>query len=197
MSPFSKAEVDEFSKDVHADKMDRLGEHLRSADTLACVVVATSFIDSLLTTVLKRGFIAGNTTEKLLRHDGGVIGSMWARSALAYCMGIISKPCYTNIQVIAEVRNKFAHLVDEVAFDSPEIIACCDKLLIPVAPLTFSGPGFQLNAFSLWYGKSDARSKFCNVAMHVFFYLQWKAAQQTAPQTPDADKTRLGNLIWD
>lgn len=101
---------------------------LNDGGDTAVILVAASFIDACLGSILERKLIKGKTSDKLLDPRGGILGSYSSRADMCYVLGFISKPIFQDIQMIGEVRNLLAHSHMALSFDSSEINKLTDKL---------------------------------------------------------------------
>jgi DNA-binding MltR family transcriptional regulator len=107
-------------------------EHLHAllnegTDT-SVIVVAVSYIDACLASLLAKHLLQSSVTERLLDSRSGVIGSFVARSDLAYTLALVDKAMYQDLLVLAELRNETAHHHFELSFTSAEIVNHCEKL---------------------------------------------------------------------
>jgi DNA-binding MltR family transcriptional regulator len=104
---------------------------LEADSDFVCVIVGTSYVDYALGALLKAYFLDVSTAETLLQPTGGNLGSLYIKSSLAYCLGLISKGCKANIDRIAEVRNQFAHRLGELNFSDQKIAELCEQIKLP------------------------------------------------------------------
>jgi hypothetical protein len=112
-------------------KWERLFDALNHNSDLVCAIVATSYVNDAIGVLLHGFFVEGTTADGLLIPDRGSLGSIRAKSEVAYCVGLISSPFLTNLITVGEIRNKFAHSFEEITFRESEISELCDKLLCP------------------------------------------------------------------
>src|SRR5262249_15364107 len=89
-----------------------------------------SFLDACLESLLHKFFIESTTADAILDPQSGFVGSFAARAKLAYCLGLIPTTTYTNLDLIGQLRNLFAHRYLEMTFDHPDAIAITDKLVL-------------------------------------------------------------------
>lgn len=108
-----------------------LFDAINHAEDLVCVVVATSYLDHTLAALLQAHFIDSSIVEKLLKPCGA-LGELMAKADLAYCLGLITKHDRQNVETIAQIRNRFAHLIDDISFADPEVERLCDELDSPL-----------------------------------------------------------------
>ncbi len=79
---------------------------------------------------------------------------------MAYCMGLISESMYHDLDIVKQIRNKFAHKMHGYSFDDPEIVKWCKSLKLAtmisdVSPLPNShGNLFILGVsqLAMWLG---------------------------------------------
>jgi DNA-binding MltR family transcriptional regulator len=77
-------------------------------------------------------------TKKVYELLGDVDGSeaplsnFSARIKTAYCLGLITKKEYDDLNLIRKIRNKFAHRLHGYSFDHKEIIDWCNSLKTPI-----------------------------------------------------------------
>lgn len=110
------------------EKSVPLGKILFGEDDFQCAIIAASYIDSCLASLLQSYLIEGHTSAQLLDY-GGTLGEMGARAKLAYCLGLIPKETLQDINTIGEIRNIFAHDVTVRKFTDEDITAKCGSLI--------------------------------------------------------------------
>jgi len=93
----------------------------------AIVISGMSFIDDLLLNILESFFPdKSNTVDNLLSHRGA-LGTYGTRVDIIYCLGFIDKVIKTDLDILGQIRNKFAHKLN-VSFDDEDIKQLCLKL---------------------------------------------------------------------
>lgn len=106
-------------------------EILQSESQRGGVLLGAAMLDDCLLKLLK-GFMvdsAAHEVERLL--EGGLsapLGSFSARTLIAYCLGLISEDEFKDIEIIRDIRNKFAHNLLEISFDNQSIQDKCKNL---------------------------------------------------------------------
>lgn len=112
--------------------LSKEGDHfyalLNEAEDVAVIVVAVSYIDACLASLLGKRLLKSSVSEKLLDSRAGPLGSFAARSGLAYALGLVGKSMYQDLQVLAELRNEVAHHHFAMQFSTPTISAYCKRL---------------------------------------------------------------------
>jgi len=100
---------------------------LNEEKDLAVMLVASSFIDACLGSILKRRLKQSSVSEKLL-DSSGMLGTYSARADLSYALSLISKPLYQDLIKIAEIRNEIAHHHLALSFETESIMSKCSQL---------------------------------------------------------------------
>ena len=106
---------------------------LNNESDLACVLIATSYLDYTLASLLKRYFIESNVVNKLLDPPRGALSTFASRSDLAYRLGLIPKGLFQNLEIIGKIRNTFAHSYLSRGLSDNEIERLVNSLIPPTA----------------------------------------------------------------
>ena len=93
-----------------------------------CVLIATSFLDQCLVSLLERFFVDSRVSTDLLR---GALGRLSTRAKLCYALGLIPESLMANLLALSEIRNKFAHSYLSLSFEDAGIMALCESLTFP------------------------------------------------------------------
>jgi DNA-binding MltR family transcriptional regulator len=105
---------------------DGFFEEIQNESPRAAVIIATAFLDAQLRTILFNSFIDDKKeVEGFLKSS---LQTFKSRTRAAYCLGLISKDIYDDLNTIGEIRNKFAHQMHGYSFDEPEIVNWCKSL---------------------------------------------------------------------
>lgn len=104
---------------------------LNSESDLACVLIVSSYIDHALASLLKRHFIESRAVDKLLGSPRGNLSSFASRCDLAYCLGLISKSFYQNLETVGKIRNSFAHSYLPLGLADENIAPLVSSLIPP------------------------------------------------------------------
>ena len=104
---------------------------LNNENDYVCVLLSINYLDQILFSILHNHFKKGKTTDFLLKQEGGVLGTFFNRTAISYCLNLISKNTKSNFQTLGEIRNIFAHNYLITTFDTPKIKEKCAKLILP------------------------------------------------------------------
>ena len=100
---------------------------------LAVVLISTSFIEDCLTVGLRNHLkksteLTERKLDNLFDDNFGLLSTLADKILMAYCMSIIDKNVYDNLDQIRKIRNKFAHSRLNISFGDEEISPMCKKL---------------------------------------------------------------------
>jgi DNA-binding MltR family transcriptional regulator len=112
------------------DESAALYDAVNDQRDIACVLISTSYIDQFLRSILGKYFIDGETSKSLLKYTG-MVGDLHSRAQLAYCLGLIPKGLFQNLERLGNIRNAFAHDHLEKTFGDDEIVRLCGQLIPP------------------------------------------------------------------
>lgn len=113
-----------------------LAEVNRGVSDRALGIIAASLVEIHLTKLIKSAFIqetkAGSkeTVESKMFHSAGPLGPFASKIRLAYLMGLISQELFKNLEIMREIRNRFAHETEIGHFDHQEISSRCRNFTI-------------------------------------------------------------------
>lgn len=99
----------------------------------AAAIVASSFIDEWLRKLLFDSMVDDKKlVNELLGGDKDApLSTFSARIKAAYCLGLISKEQYQDLNTIKNIRNYFAHGIHGITFDYEQIVSLCNSLFLP------------------------------------------------------------------
>lgn len=103
--------------------------HLEKETERACAVLGTALVDSRLKDLFKRRLIQNQKMLVHLLDFTGPLSEFGVRIHVARALAWIDGPAAEDLQVIAKVRNRFAHVADHTfSFASDEIKGLCAGL---------------------------------------------------------------------
>ncbi len=108
--------------------IQKLLDVLNKEPDLSAILVATSYIDACLGSILERKFIESSISRQLLDGRSGALGTFAARSDICYVLGLIDKSLYKDLIKIAEIRNEVAHHHLALDFNFPSVEKLCGEL---------------------------------------------------------------------
>lgn len=106
----------------------RLYPLLNGGTDFTVILVALSYIDTCLTSLLSEYFRQCTTANELLDANKGAIGSLSAKANTAYVLGLIDKIMLQDLITLAQIRNLVAHSHEELDFSKDELIHRCEQL---------------------------------------------------------------------
>jgi hypothetical protein len=87
----------------------KVRQQLMNESDRGCVILAVSYLESILTDLLKSKLIGGKKHFKDIFDFNGPLGSFSGKIKMAYSIGVISEQEKTDINNIRALRNIFAH----------------------------------------------------------------------------------------
>src|SRR2546422_4319839 len=90
----------------------------------AAAALAGAYLDSLLEQLLLARFV-DQTGYARRTVEFGPLGSFAARIAVCYAFGLITKSERADLDMVRDVRNRFAHELHGLNFDDDEIATWC------------------------------------------------------------------------
>ena len=102
-----------------------------SASDRATAIVGGSFVDELLTLLLKDFFVADPENDKKLFSGSGSLATFAAKIDMAFRLGLISKSEHKSLHYIRSIRNVFAHQLGDATFSNQSIIDKCRNISVP------------------------------------------------------------------
>lgn len=93
---------------------------LSSESDRGAALMAAAFLDDELGKAIGERVVEDKKSIEILLGTNGSAGSFSTRINLAYLLGIISKCCRTDLNIIRKIRNEFAHNPSEISLsDTP------------------------------------------------------------------------------
>lgn len=92
------------------------------------VLIAASLIDQRLMEILEGYLIENKQSSDLFSQPNAPLGTLSAKAAMAYSLGLIQKNEFEEISLIRKIRNDFGHKWKDINFKNPKIVSYCNKL---------------------------------------------------------------------
>ena len=137
---------------------------------LVCALITGASIEKAIMLLVRRFLLEDSNTADDLFKVTGMLGTSHRCAQLAYTLGLISREAVTNISIIENIRNIFAHSHISIDFTSKEIADECDALVYPKYRLRRTNPPMD------WSAQSP-RGKFIIVSGLLFNQLMFSARQ--------------------
>jgi DNA-binding MltR family transcriptional regulator len=109
------------------EDMAVLDEVNRGASDRALGIIAASLVEIHLTKLIKQAFIpeiktgSKETVQDRMFQSSGPLGAFSTKIRMAYMMGMISEEFFKNLEIMREIRNRFAHHTEMGSFEIEEI----------------------------------------------------------------------------
>jgi DNA-binding MltR family transcriptional regulator len=107
-------------------------EELQNESARAAVIIASAFLEAQLRNLVSKSFVDDHKiVDELLGAEDKPdrpLSSFSSRIKAAYCLGLISKSMYYDLDTVRKIRNKFAHKMHGYTFDEPQIVSWCKSL---------------------------------------------------------------------
>ena len=101
----------------------------------AATILGASFVEFTLDLALQSAIqINDDETWSTLIGDNGPLSSFYQKALMGYALGVYKKDLLTNLKVIKDVRNNFAHPRKELDFSSEEIVRIVKRAVMPESP---------------------------------------------------------------
>ncbi|MFQ5804440.1 MAG: MltR family transcriptional regulator [Candidatus Methylomirabilales bacterium] len=95
------------------------------------VIASTALLDRELANLLKAFFISETTLANELLKGFGPLATFDARIEAAFALGLISELERRRLELIRRIRNDFAHVPEDVSFETAQIRDRCMELQPP------------------------------------------------------------------
>lgn len=99
---------------------------VNNEDDLACVLIAFSYIEKCLESLLQRCLINADESDLII---GGA--QFMNKARLLLCLGQLPQPIFENLKLLSAIRNHFAHSHIGASFSDKEIVSAKANLKIP------------------------------------------------------------------
>lgn len=100
----------------------------RQSQAGSALVIAGLIDDELQKLLLSAMRTLSNKMAERLFEGYGPLKDFAAKIDIAFAFKLIDQQTHADLRIIKDVRNKFAHPIHYVFFNSPEIIKLCEKL---------------------------------------------------------------------
>lgn len=116
--------------DIEGNEFHHYFETIKTGNDHICAIVAASFLEQCVYAMLKKYLIHGSTSERILKSNG-FLGSFRNATDISYCLGLTHKDTHSNLVLIGDIRNEFAHNHLAITFKSQSIVQLCNNLKTP------------------------------------------------------------------
>jgi hypothetical protein len=117
-----------FAPETLSRDVQKFFDVLSDGPDLAAVLVAGSFLDECLGSLLRRRLVATDVADKMIDPFHGALGTFARRIDAAYCLGLLRRGRRDDLKTTAKIRNHFAHSHLEASFGQADVMSLTDKL---------------------------------------------------------------------
>ena len=110
--------------------VNELSEEFRNGHDRAVAILGGAYLEALVESLLRSFLKASPTTTRLL-EPSGAMGAHGSRVALALSLGLITDSVKCDLDVIARIRNAFAHDFEIESFNHDRVRDLCRNLKQP------------------------------------------------------------------
>jgi len=111
--------------------LEVLDAEFAGASDRAAAIVAAAVIDDALRTLLAAVMVEDHPPGLDVFAPGQELGSYMGRVKIAFMLGLIDDSERMRLSLVAKVRNEFAHLAEDISFNTPRIADRCRQLAAP------------------------------------------------------------------
>lgn len=135
----------------------RIANELKAETDRGAVLVIAAFLDDLLRLLLKRHFNNDDKVVNELLSKSGPLGTFASRIKLAYCLDLIRRELYADLQTVRKIRNEFAHTHEPANFGADRIRDLVGNFGYVDSVSNFKG---KLDFASMFDDPASTRSRF-------------------------------------
>ncbi|MBN2561440.1 MAG: hypothetical protein JXQ75_10980 [Phycisphaerae bacterium] len=148
------------------DRYERLVAEIAVESDRAAAVLAVAGMDDRLRALLKKILVAQTSQSISLLRPEDPLGSFSAKIEVLYRIGLIGSDIHREFHLIRKIRNKFAHLSDEISFDNSPVSDIANDLTTP--QLVAKMPSFSVSLTEV-----HPRDKFNLAAAFLLMLLEF------------------------
>jgi hypothetical protein len=126
-------------------------EELKSQTDRGTAVIAAAVLDDLLEILLTARFVelSGERSDGLFKKIGAPLSSFSSKIEICFAVGVISNEARLAMHLIREVRNEFAHRIEQITFDHPDVATKIEtRILRSIKKLGKSNREMFIDSFS-------------------------------------------------
>jgi hypothetical protein len=108
-------------------------EELKSQTDRGTAVIAAAVLDDLLEMLLTARLVElhGERHDRLFKKTGAPLSSFSSKIEMCFAVGVISNEARLAMHLIREVRNEFAHRIEQITFDHPDVATKIETRILP------------------------------------------------------------------
>lgn len=112
--------IEDLSKDAR-----RFYDVINNESDLACAIVGGSYLEAILDNLISSRFRACELADRIVAEQGR---NFWGKIEFAYALDLIDERTRDDLQLLREIRNRFAHSHLQLTFADPWLQSACENL---------------------------------------------------------------------
>jgi DNA-binding MltR family transcriptional regulator len=113
-------------------------KEIREQSDRAAAILAVSFLEDRLAALLQAWLVDEPNIISKMFGGSGPLATFSAKIDMALLLGVLEKSRHRELHLIRDIRNKFAHGLEALTFETPRIRDQCENFSPPV----FSDPPY-------------------------------------------------------
>ena len=110
------------------EHLNEFSKRFKRESDRAVGVLAAAYLEECLKELLLLRIVEGSDSRLFGAH--GPLATFSGKIDLAYAIGLLPMEVRDDMRRIKEVRNRFAHKIDDLTFEAPEIKAICGEFYV-------------------------------------------------------------------
>jgi hypothetical protein len=108
-------------------------DELKSQTDRGTAVIAAAVLDDLLEILLTARFIelGSDRHDGLFKRTGAPLSTFSSKIEIGFAIGVFSNEARLAMHLIREVRNEFAHRIEQISFDHPDVATKIEGRILP------------------------------------------------------------------
>lgn len=127
-------------------KMNEYLSHIRQESDRGAVLSFAAVIEERLKEVILLFLMDNKSSVKLLDGFNAPLGTFSAKILMAHALGLISEKEFKEIQTLRKIRNRFAHSLEKIDFETNDI-----KSILYTLPTLGDSEEFRNNPRAFFY----------------------------------------------
>lgn len=124
-----KQQIKEF---LDSTKWEKFRQEYEASDDRSCALLCAAYLDNCLEILVLEALPHEKQAHKNLFSETKPLRTFSAKIEIAFCLGLIPKSFYDDLNSIRKIRNDFAHKLHGLKFSTEPVKSWCENLTLPV-----------------------------------------------------------------
>jgi DNA-binding MltR family transcriptional regulator len=122
------------SKPHTQEQVGEILKELQSQTDRGTAIIAAAVMDDLLNQLITSRLIdlGSERHDSLFSRTNAPLSSFSSRIEMAFALGVLSNEARLGLHLIRDVRNAFAHRIEQIQFDHPEVAQMIQSRAMPL-----------------------------------------------------------------